>query len=241
MYKGRGGLRRRRGGPMLLVGGTAAFAYGRLVRPWHQRWGATDKEVAADLPGDDLIAEPAFQVTRAISIGVAPKQIWPWVVQLGADRGGFYSYDWLENCFGLGIHSADAIIPEWQERAAGDLMCADAEGTFGWYVMDIQPGRALVVKMANTEKGRPARLIEPPFMEFTWSFVLEGTDNGTTRLIVRERIGFGKRVVRVLFSPVGLISLVMTQKMMRGIKERAENRDHILSTSSSTASSYGVI
>jgi len=208
--------------PSVVAGLAAVVFYERALRPWHERWGATDTEVAARLPGDDLIDEPAFQVTRAIGIEVPPQQVWPWVIQLGADRGGFYSYDWLENLFGLKIHSADEIVPDWQERAAGDLMFADSEGTAGWYVMEAQPNQALVVKMANTEAGRPFRRNEPPFMEFTWSFVLKEVDHAS-RLIVRERVAFKNSLVRFLCAPVGLVSFVMSQRMMRGIKQRAES------------------
>lgn len=206
---------------LLAFVGALATAYRRVFHPWQERWGATDEELVASLPGDDLIAEPAGQVTRAIEIAAPPEAVWPWVIQLGADRGGFYSYDWLENLFRLGIHSADRIVPEWQERAGGDLMHADAAGGSGWYVMDVRPPHALVVQMANVKAGRPFRRDEPPFMEFTWAFVLQSHEDGRTRLLVRERVAFGNRLAQVAGSPVGLISFVMTQKMMRGIKTRA--------------------
>lgn len=151
-----------------------------------------------------------------------PEAVWPWVSQLGADRGGFYSYDWLENLFRLGIHSADRIVPEWQERADGDLVHADANGDSGWYVMDARPPHSLALEMANVKEGRPFRRDEPPYMEFSWAFVLESHGDGRTRLLVRERVAFGNRLAQVAGSPVGLISFVMTQKMMRGIKNRAE-------------------
>lgn len=206
---------------LLAFVGVLATAYRRVFHPWQERWGATDEELVASLPGDYLIAEPAGQVTRAIEIAAPPEAVWPWVIQLGADRGGFYSYDWLENLFRLGIHSADRIVPEWQERAGGDLMHADAAGGSGWYVMDVRPPHALVVQMANVKAGRPFRRDEPPFMEFTWAFVLQSHEDGRTRLLVRERVAFGNRLAQVAGSPVGLISFVMTQKMMRGIKTRA--------------------
>ncbi len=83
-------------------------------------WGATGEEAREGLPGDELVAEPATQVTRAITIRAPRDVVWRWVVQLGADRGGFYSYDWLENLFRLGIHNADRVVPEWQHRAPAD-------------------------------------------------------------------------------------------------------------------------
>jgi hypothetical protein len=226
-------------GRTALTAAAAAAAYRWIVRPRHERWGASDEEIGAPLPGDDLIAEPAAQVTRAIAIAAPPEQVWPWVVQLGADRGGFYSYDRLENLFGLGIHSADVIVEDWQDRAVGDLMAAHANGSFGWYVMAIEPSRAMVVKMADVEAGRPTRRDEPPFMEFTWSFVLRPQGDGSTRLLVRERIAFGKASVRMVSAPVGLVSFMMTQKMMRGIKERAEQHPRAASVPTPPAPSSG--
>jgi hypothetical protein len=212
----------RRSLSLLALVGAVATAYRRIFHPWQERWGARDEDLVASLPGDDLIAEPAGQVTRAIEIAAPPEAVWPWVIQLGADRGGFYSYDRLENLFRLGIHSADRIVPKWQERAVGDLVHADAKGDNGWYVMDARPPHALVLEMANVKAGRPFRRDEPPYMEFTWAFVLQAHGESRTRLLVRERVAFGKRLAEVFGSPVGLISFVMTQKMMRGIKSRAE-------------------
>ena len=206
-----------------LLGAASVVGYRKVLRPWHERWGATDEEVNAPLPGDGLTAEPAAQVTRAITIDAPPEDVWPWVIQLGADRGGFYSYDWLENLFALGIHSTDEIVPEWQQRSVGDLMYAAANGGGGWYVMEVRPNEALVVKTANLETSQPVSRDEPPaFWEFTWAFVLKEQPDGTTHFLVRERVGFGKRISQFLMSPVGFVSFVMTRKMMRGIKDRAE-------------------
>jgi hypothetical protein len=110
-----------------VVAGTL-IGYSRFLRPWHERWGATDEEVAAALPGDELIGKAAGQVTRAITIDAPPEAVWAWLVQLGAERGGFYSYDRLEDLFGLGIHSANAIATEWQSRAVGDRVFGDSKG-----------------------------------------------------------------------------------------------------------------
>lgn len=204
------------------LGAVAAAAYHWLVRPWHERWGATDEEVRMRLPGDDLVAEPAQQCTRAIAIDARPEDVWTWVVQLGADRGGFYSYDWLENLFGLGIHSANEIVPEWQDRQVGDLVCATADGSGGWYVMEVRPNEALVLKVANLPAGRPLGRDELLGWEFVWTFVLVPQPDGTTRLLVRERVGFGRRITRLAMAPVGPVSFLMTRPMLRGIKARVE-------------------
>jgi hypothetical protein len=200
----------------------AILSYETVVKPWQQRWGATSRELDEYLPGDELVTEPATQVTRAITIPASPEQVWPWVVQIGADRGGFYSYDWLENLFGLGIHSAAEIVPDWQRRAVDDLVLANRTGTGGWYVVALQESEALVLKLANPSQGRPARRDEGLKWEFLWTFALRRADLGGARLLVRERVAFDSRLSRLLMAPIGLVSFVMTRKMMLGIKWRAE-------------------
>ena len=88
-----------------------------LLRPWHRHWGATPDEVGSAMPGDDLLLHAHFEATRAISIAAPPDHVWPWIVQIGFRRAGFYSYDLLDN---LGHPSADRIVPEFQETAIGD-------------------------------------------------------------------------------------------------------------------------
>lgn len=209
--------------PAVVVAGAASLAaWKQVVDPWQQRWGATGDEVGMGLPGDGLVAEPASQVTRAITIDARPEAVWPWIVQLGADRGGFYSYEPLENLFGLHIHNADEIVPEWQDRSVGDLVYADAKGSGGWYVMEVLPGEALVMKVGDVKAGRPVGRDEQLKWEFLWTFVVRPLPGGRSRLIVRERTGFGSRATEAMMSPIGLVSFVMTQKMLRGIKARAE-------------------
>lgn len=96
------------------------------MKPWHEHWGATEAERSLPLPGDDLVPDPATQATRGIMIEADPADVWPW--QVGADRGAFYSYDWLENAIGLAIHSAEVVVDEWQGLAVGDLVRADRSG-----------------------------------------------------------------------------------------------------------------
>lgn len=196
-------------------------AYARWLGPRHARWGATDEEVAAVLPGDELVAEPAAQTTRAITIAAPPRQVWPWLVQMGADRGGFYSYDLLEDAFGLGIHSADRIVEKWQDLAVGDVVKASRSHGGGWYVAELRPAEALVLRLADLERGRPVRRTDPGAWEFVWTFALRPRGDGC-RLLVRERVAFGNRRTEVAMAPAGIVSFVMTRRMMLGIKERAE-------------------
>ena len=143
-------------------------------------------------------------------------------MQLGADRGGFYSYDWLEDLFGLGIHSANQIVPGWQERATGDLVHANQAGTGGWYVVELRPNDTLSMKVANLGQARPLVRDEGLGWEFLWTFALRPLGDGRTRLLVREKVAFGHRFTRWCMKPVGLVSFVMTRKMLLGIKQRAE-------------------
>ncbi|MDY7100592.1 MAG: SRPBCC family protein [Actinomycetota bacterium] len=206
------------------VVGASAAAYERWLKPWQQRWGATDEELALVLPGDDLVAEPATQVTRAITIGATREQVWPWLVQLGADRGGFYTYDRLENLFGLGIHSADDIVEEWQDLQIGDVVHADRGRTGGWYVAELRPREVLVLEVGDLDAGRPLRRDEDLRWEFQWTFALRDAPGGGTRLLVRERVAFDSVITRALMAPVGFVSFVMTRGMLLGIKARVEAR-----------------
>ena len=208
--------------PIVAAAAGGWLTWHRFVTPWQQRWGATDDEVHAPLPGDDLVPDPVDQATRAITIAAEPADVWPWIVQLGADRGGFYSYAWLENLFRLGIHNADLIESDWQELAVGDLVAADARRSGGWYVMRHDPGEVLVLAMGDVRAGRPVRRDEGLRWEFLWTFAVRPLAGGGSRLLVRERTGFGSRVTKLLLSPLGFVSFVMTRAMLRGIRSRAE-------------------
>ena len=207
-----------------VVAGAMAVVYRRRFKPWHERWGATDEEIAMALPGDGRLAEPARQVTRAISIDAARHDVWPWIVQLGADRGGFYTYDWLENLFGLDIHSADEIVEEWQDLEVGDVVHADSARTGGWYVVELVPDEALVLQVGDLVAGRPLRRDERLRWEFQWTLAVRDAPAGGTRLLVRERVAFDSVVTRIAMAPVGLVSFVMTRGTMLGIKSRVEAR-----------------
>ena len=97
---------------LLLAAVGAIASYVLLIRPWHLRWGSSDEETEMKLPGDDLVQEAKLQATHAVTILAPPSQVWPWLIQIGQGRGGFYSYDWIENMMGLDIHNADNILPE---------------------------------------------------------------------------------------------------------------------------------
>ncbi len=196
---------------------TTALATGTLLlagRRRQLRWGATDLEVEEPLPGDSLIANADLSATRAITVRSSAAQVWPWIAQLGQGRGGFYSYDFLENLVGCDIQSADRIVPEWQDVAVGDKVMLAPE--VGLRVALVEEGRSLVLR-GGIAMGEAA----PPY-DFTWSFALREQPDATVRLLARERYAYTRWWSPLLVEPVELISFLMSRKMLRGIKDRAE-------------------
>ena len=199
-----------------LIAATAAAAVAGLLRRCYLYWGATDDEMAIALPGDELLRRADLTATRAITIRGSAEGIWPWLAQLGQGRGGFYSYDFLENLVGCDIHSADRIVPEWQSINVGGEV--NLYPGVGLLVAHVEPGRALVLRGA-VPLGRT-----PPPYDSTWAFVLCEKPDGITRLIVRERYEYSRPWSSLLVEPVEIISFIMSQKMLRGIRDRAQER-----------------
>jgi hypothetical protein len=175
-------------------------AYFAVGRPLLLHWGATCQELRTPLPGDDLVADPAVQSTRAVTVEAPPEAVWPWLAQLGQDRAGFYSYEWLENLAGCEMHNADAVHPEWQRREPGETVYLHP--LRGLPVARFEPGRVLAV-------------------EGWGAFVLEPHGPDCTRLIARGRVprGIGAVTNALLLE---IPHFVMERKMLLGIKERAE-------------------
>jgi hypothetical protein len=194
--------------------GAAAAAYVLVGRPRQLSWGATDPESAQPLSGDELVAHADLTATRAITIRASADRVWPWIAQLGQGRGGFYSYDVLENLVGCDIHSADRITPEWQHVEVGDEIRLSPE--IGLVAAAVEPGRSLVLR-----GGVPLGSAQPPY-DFTWAFALRDAPQGTTRLLVRERYAYRRPWARLIVEPTQAVSFVMSQKMLRGIRDRAE-------------------
>ncbi len=193
----------------------AAVSMSVVTLRWsYLRWGAVDHETVELLPGDELIPSPGLVATRAITIEAPPAQVWPWVAQLGQGRGGFYSYDWLENLAGCEITSADRVRPEWQDVAPGDEFRLHPKVALN--VVQVDPERALVID------GRPPGDAPGPPYGFTWSFVLRKHPHLATRLIVRERYDYTQPWSPLVVEPLAFGSAVMTHKMLRGIRDRVE-------------------
>jgi hypothetical protein len=195
--------------------GAAACGAVSLLRRWQLGWGATPDERGASLPGDELLAGADLTATRAVTVRASAAEVWPWIAQLGQGRGGLYSYDALENLVGCDIHSADRIVPEWQDVRVGDEFRLHPEIALA--VARVEPERALVIRGGAPMNGKP-----PPY-DFTWAFVL-GEEPEGSRLVVRERYGYRRRWTPALVEPLSAVSFVMSQKMLRGIRDRAEAR-----------------
>ena len=188
-------------------------AYLLFFRQWCLTWGARDDEVAAKLPGDELLADAGLVSTRAITVDAPPEAIWPWLAQLGSGRGGAYTYDWIENLFGLNMHSASEILPEYQDIKPGDELPLGSGGP-AMRVEVLDPPRALAVRSSD--------------QNWAWIFALL-PEGDSTRLISRNRIATqalspASRMFYLLFMEPG--SLVMERKMLLGIKRRAEHGEY---------------
>jgi hypothetical protein len=205
-------MRRGRTARSIALG--SAIAAGALLRAWGLRWGSTGEEVNRALPGDELIPRADLSATRAITVRAGSDVVWPWIAQLGQGRGGFYSYDRLENLIGCDIHSADRIVPEWQDVAVGDELKLAPQVAL--VVAHSEVGRSLVLR-----GGIPIGKVAPPY-EFTWAFALQDEADHTTRLLVRERYAYTRAWAALLIEPTQVLSFVMSQKMLRGIKRRVE-------------------
>jgi hypothetical protein len=197
------------------LGALAPWAYLLAIRPWVLHWGARPDELARQLPGDDLVPEPVWMSTRAVSIATPGAAVWPWLAQMGQDKGGLYSYTWLENLAGLAFRNADRIHPEWQAVAPGDLVRL-APDQDALTVARVEPNRALVWQILDPRTQQPAPA--------TWAFVLEPDRPGHTRLIQRFRMGgrpgwlLGAGYTLLVEIP----HFVMERRMLVGIRERAE-------------------
>jgi hypothetical protein len=186
--------------PLAGLGVALTAGYLLVGRPWLRRWGSTDDERTRALPGDDLVPDPAINSTWSVTINAPVAAVWPWLAQLGQDRGGFYSYEWLENLAGCQMRNADRIHPEWQQRQAGQNV--PLHPAAGLPLAVFEPGRAYV-------------------LEGWGAFVLESVDQQTTRLISRSRVKRGLQAwIYALLTEIP--HFIMQRKMLLGIKERAE-------------------
>lgn len=185
--------------------------------PWMKTWGAADAEIEAPLPGDDIVPQANLRSTKGITIKASPEEIYPWLLQIGVDRGGMYSYDWLENLFGLNVHTVDRIVPEYQDVQVGDFWRFTPQD----YVLN--PGPGLYVKQLVENEavllcfGMEGKAEEPCID--TWQLVLVPQPDGSTRLLLRSNMAMEPEL------PIKLtyfIQFLMERKMLLTLRDRAE-------------------
>ena len=203
-----------------------------VLRPWSHRRGATDAEVRRSLPGDDLVPTPKIEYTQAITIDRPAEEVWPWLVQIGYQRAGWYTYDWMYKLMGAddfydGNRSADRIIPELQDLEPGDAI--ELGGGMSFDVVTLEPNRVLVLlARVDADTGEYFELSDTMpanYVNISWVYALEELDTGSSRLIVRWHgdtgSGLGNALPIYVATEAG--ALIMQPKVLKGIKARSED------------------
>lgn len=194
------------------VAGLAVAAYAVLIRPRLLSWGSTDEERSRPMPGDDIEPHAAYVTTRAATIQAPAEAVWPWLIQMGQDRAGFYTHNWVERLLHSGIPDTAEVRPEWQHLVVGDLMRTnrDIRGKpMGWPVLAVDPGRSMVLGSKNMPLG-------------SYTFLVEPLDDGASRLIVRDRAHWKwweGPFATLVFEP---LHAYMETGLISGVRRRAE-------------------
>jgi hypothetical protein len=224
-----------------VMAGVGVATYRRVVLPWWKTWGIDERDVGRALSGDDQVPTPSAVDTRSLEIDAPPSEVWPWLVQMGYGRAGWYSYDAIDMA---GV-SSRRIVPEWQSLDVGDLVPTHPGG--GFEVRIVEPERALVLYLDTALVARQAAAAQvagttgpapnvqatgaflgatqPTEFSASWAFVLEPMEGSRTRLIERFRVRFGdsdKPWTVVTLPAVGFGVFLMMRKQMLGIRDRAQ-------------------
>jgi hypothetical protein len=212
------------------------------------RTGVSDAEAYGSLPGDDLIAHPTVEWTRGITVRTTAERVWPWLVQMGYGRGGWYTPQWIDLfanrwLFGQRTRfpsSANRLLPEYQRVAAGDIICDGPNYASYFRVQHVVPPHALVYRsIRHPRRGSPIDINDPEspskiekqlltsgtYIDFTWALVLYELPQDRTRLLVRTRANYSPPAFRLLCLPLGLVDATYGVAMLRAIARRAETVD----------------
>ena len=204
--------RRMRAGIVAATLTAGTVVYRAAVQPWQRHWGATAVEIVQPMPGDAEIFARGGSIiaTQAITVAAEPNEVWPWLVQMGVGRGGFYTLTCVENALGLGVTNAEALGPTWQRLAVGDVV-GIRSATEGARVINLHPGRSLV-------------LLDEPSQGFVsiWDFGLYPTAGGSTRLVLRRGGTVPSVVERIINAVLEPGYFMMDRGMLLGIKHRVE-------------------
>lgn len=204
-----------------ILAGVLHVAYWKFVRPWYLHWGTTEAERQRQLPGHDFVPVPAVQNTQAVTIDAPPEAVWPWLIQIGAGRAGFYSYGWLERLIGTDERAADRIVSEYQDLEEGEEVAFAP--TDRW--AGSSPAWPVVAELVENER----LVLRPPGdrPSYVWSFQLTSAEAGQTRLVTRVRSRQKSTVVGRLID--GLTAepahFLIQRKMLLGIKNRSEQKE----------------
>jgi hypothetical protein len=239
--------------PMVSAAATACWALagwglGAWVRRVSVRTGVSDEEAFGSLPGDEFIVHPMVEWTRGVTVRAAAERVWPWLVQMGYGRGGWYTpelVDLFANRWVFGVRqpfpaSANRLLPEHQHVAVGDLICDGPDYASYFRVLRVDPQHALVYRsIRHPRRGSPIDITDPAspqrveqqlreagtYIDFTWALVLIERPGHGTRLLVRTRANYSPRAVRFLALPGGLVDATYGVAMLRAIARRAETPD----------------
>jgi hypothetical protein len=180
--------------------------YLALLRPWQLRWGARDNEIKRSMPGDEIVRKPSFNATRAVTIDAPAEYIYPWIVQMGVTRAGWYSYDLLDN---LARPSAENILPEHQNLQVGDVIAMSPDGKQGMRVKDFSKNKWMLWWDNIGDSS------------WVWEIYSEGENH--SRLVTRVRVKYRWFSPAILFHLIiEFFDILMIRKCMLGIKRRAE-------------------
>lgn len=219
---------RREAVAVAVVAAIAAASYGVFVRPRLMHWGATDVEIAGPFPGAGLVPGGKRGATMAVTIKAAPQRVWPWLVQLGGDRGGWYSWDRLDNG---GRPSARKVHPEWQDLAVGDYVkyWTRRGAVNAWRVAQLEPNRFLGLHGLTDLRGHQLDLNRPrpcAYAEGLWGFQLKELPGGHTRLVIGGYEAFRPRWFERLVVPCffPLTVWIMQARMLAVLKRNIEHQ-----------------
>lgn len=211
-------------GTVMNVVGTTVGIYFGAIRPWHLKWGATEQDVKRSLPGDDRVPAPKLNATHAITIRAPVDQVWAWLIQIGQGRGGFYSYEFIENWLGADIHNANRILPEYQNLKVGDTVPLASNG-IGMPVALLEANKTLVLHGdTRTDPNAIPGMKPGDFFNVVWGWHLDPIGDHTTHLVERWRVDWNPSVKNWIYMRLFLEpgAFIMSRKMLLGIKQRAE-------------------
>ena len=203
------------------------------------RSGARDAEAFGSLPGDGIMPHPIIEWTRATTIHATPDRIWPWLVQMGYGRGGWYTNERLDQfIWGVSAKNTDHILPECQRLDVGEIIADGPDHAAYFHVRAVEPERAIVYhSIRHLRAGHPVdpadraaiealerRLVDGgTYVEFSWAFVLLPDGPEASRLIIRTRADYAPKAIGVLRVPLGYVDVFHAHTILRSIKARVES------------------